>query len=52
LAAFSEPGREQVDRLVGHLATLRDFRPFLAGVLAPRLIFLAGSAIRIERLYA
>ena len=29
---------------------LRDFCPFLAGVLAPRLIFLAGSAVRIERL--
>ena len=29
----------------------RDFRPFLAGVLAPRLLFLvAGSAVRIERL--
>ena len=41
-----------LDRLAGHLAVLRDLRPFLAGVLAPRLIFLAGSAIRIERLYA
>ncbi len=27
-----------------HLALLQDFRPFLAGVLAPRLIFLGGLA--------
>jgi hypothetical protein len=29
---------------------LRDFRPLLAGVLARRLSFLVGSAVRIERL--
>lgn len=29
---------------------IRDFCPFLAGVLAPSLIFLAGSAVRIEPL--
>ena len=34
----------------GRAAVLRDFRPFLAGVLAPRLALLAGSPVRIERL--
>lgn len=29
---------------------LRDFCPFPPGAPAPRLIFLAGSAVRIERL--
>ena len=47
---LSFSGRSIARRPAQHLAVLRDFCPFLAGVLAPRLIFLTGSAVRIDRL--